>query len=69
MFLAGKDGRALEDKTSTEFAAKQIYHKSCPDIPVRPTRFYETNTVAMADIIRCAEEERALKEKSSGPVL
>jgi hypothetical protein len=57
--LAGKDGKALEDRTSTEFAAMQIYRKSCPDIPVSPVRFYESDEVAMADIKRCAELEAA----------
>lgn len=55
--LAGKEGYSLEKKTSTLFAAMQIYHKSNPGIPVSPTRFYGTNEEAMEDIKRCAEEE------------
>lgn len=43
----------------TAHAALQIYHASSP-VHVSPVRFYETNTVAMADIERCAEEEAAL---------
>lgn len=54
--LAGEAGKELEGKTSTAFAAMQIY-KASSEIKVSPVRFYETNTVAMADIIRCAEEE------------
>jgi hypothetical protein len=57
--LAGKAGRELELKTSTLFAAMQIY-KASSDIRVSPTRFFESNAVAMADIKRCAEEEEAI---------
>lgn len=57
---AGPAGYALENATSTVFAAMQIYHKSCPQVPVAPVRFYETNEVAMEDIKRCAEEESKL---------
>lgn len=56
--LAGKEGYELENKTSTQFAAMQIYKASSP-IKVSPPRFFENNEVAMADIIRCAEEEKA----------
>ena len=54
--LAGEAGKALEDRTSTLFAAQQIYHASSP-IKVSPPRFFESNEIAMADIARCAEEE------------
>jgi hypothetical protein len=57
--LAGKDGYELESRTSTLFAAQQIYHKSSP-VRVSPPRFYEPNETAMADIKRCAEEEAKL---------
>jgi hypothetical protein len=60
--LAGAEGKALANATSTEFAAMMIYKVSSP-IRVSPVRFYESNTVAMADIIRCAEEEKALQAK------
>jgi len=56
--LAGKEGRALEEKTSTLYAAMQIYHASNPEIKVSPPRFFESNEIAMKDIIRCAEEEK-----------
>lgn len=59
--LAGKEGKALEEITSTPFAAMQIYKASSP-IRVSPTRFYESNEVAMADIKRCAEEETKNKK-------
>ena len=59
--LAGPAGYDLEKKTSAEFAAKQIYKASSP-IRVSPTRFFESNEVAMADIVRCAEEEKKLTE-------
>ena len=57
--LAGAAGTELEAKTSTLFAAMQIYHKSCPNIPVSPVRFFESNEVAAADIKRCADLELA----------
>jgi hypothetical protein len=57
--LAGKPGRELESKTSTLFAAMQIYHKSSPDINVSHVRFFDPNERAMADIKRCAELETA----------
>jgi hypothetical protein len=56
--LAGPVGGALEAITNTEFAAMQIYKASSP-IRVSPARFYDTDETAMADIVRCAEEERA----------
>lgn len=59
--LAGAAGKKLEEQTSTEFAAKAIYHASSP-IPVSPVRFFESNEKAMADIVRCAAEEVALEK-------
>lgn len=59
--MAGKEGKALEDQTNTEFAAMMIY-KASSDIRVSPTRFYEDNETAMADIKRCAELEAARSE-------
>jgi hypothetical protein len=58
--LAGKEGKKLEEKTSTAFAAHQIYKASSP-IRVHHPRFFETDEVAMADIKRCAEEEAKLQ--------
>ena len=60
--LAGEAGKRLEEQTSSEFAAMAIYSKSSP-IKVSPVRFYESNQVAIADIKRCADEEKALAEK------
>ena len=54
--LAGEAGAVLEKKTSTEFAAMQIY-KASSAIRVFTPRFYETNEKALADMKRCAEEE------------
>ena len=56
--LAGEKGKKLEEKTSTLFAAMEIYHKSSPDIPVSPTQFFKSNERATEDIIRCAELEK-----------
>ncbi len=58
--LAGAEGRAFEKHTSTEFAAMQIY-KASSEIRVSPVRFYESDTVAMADIERCAKLEKESK--------
>ena len=55
--LAGGDGRKLEERTSTLFAAMQIYHASCPSIPVSTTRFFGSNEEALKDMERCAKEE------------
>ena len=62
--LAGEDGKALEEETSTEFAALQIYRKSS-NIRVSPVRFYEGNETAMEDIKRCAEEEAKQSKQES----
>lgn len=56
--LAGKAGRELEERTSTLFAAQQIYRASSPGIPVSPPRFYESNEKALADMRRCAALEQ-----------
>jgi hypothetical protein len=55
--LAGKPGYELEKKTNTLFAAMQIYHKSNPDIPVSPVRFFDDNKKAMDNMKECAEKE------------
>jgi len=65
--LAGEEGKALENETSTSHAAMMIYHASS-DIPVSPVRFYESNEVAMEDIKRCAEAESQLKGKEESRV-
>jgi hypothetical protein len=57
--LAGEEGKKLEKKTSTLFAAMQIY-KASSTIRVSPTSFYDSNEVAMKDMKRCAEEEKNL---------
>lgn len=59
--LAGQAGKELEEKTSTLFAAMQIYKASSP-IRVSPVRFFETNEKAMQDMKRCAEEEANQKQ-------
>ena len=58
--LAGKNGVELESIFGTENAAMHIYNKSSPEIRVSPTKFYQSNKVAMADIERCANEEKQL---------
>ena len=54
--LAGEEGRNLEKKTSTLFAAMQIYKASSP-IRVSPPRFFDTNEKALEDMKKCAEKE------------
>jgi hypothetical protein len=61
--LAGKEGYELEKRTSWLFAAMQIYHKSSPDIPISPVRFFETNDQAMDDMKKCAELEKSQQPK------
>jgi len=58
--LAGKEGKELEEKTSTLFAAMQIYKKSGYEIS--PRRFFDSDDVAMADMKRLAELEKQTKE-------
>jgi hypothetical protein len=61
-FLAGEAGKNLFDKTKDHvFTGMQIYKASSP-IRVSPVRFFESNEEAMADMKRCAEEEKALAE-------
>ena len=57
--LAGEAGKRLEDRTSTLFAAMQIYKASDPVNRVAPTRFYESNEAALEDMRRLAEIEAA----------
>jgi hypothetical protein len=62
--LAGDAGKELARRTSTLFAAMQIYHKSSPEIHVPPTRFFVDSIRAMDDMRRCAELEIAAKERA-----
>lgn len=50
--LTGKAGYALEKKTSTLFAAMQIYKAS--GYSISPVRFYDDNEEALADMKRLA---------------
>ena len=54
--LAGKEGRNLEEKTSTLFAAMQIY-KASSSIRVYPPRFFDENEKALEDMKQCSEKE------------
>ena len=55
--LAGEEGRKLEKRTSTSFAAMMIF-KASSKIKVSPVRFYEKDDVALEDIRRCADLEK-----------
>jgi hypothetical protein len=57
--LAGEPGYALERLHGTALAAQLIYRESDPANPVAPTRFFETNDQAMADMKRLADLEQA----------
>jgi hypothetical protein len=54
--LAGPEGRALEQFYDTPLAAMMIYDASDPTIRISPARFFETNTVALEDMRKLAEE-------------
>jgi hypothetical protein len=56
--LAGEAGAKLERQTSTLFAAMQIYKASSP-VLVSPVRFFESNEIALEDMRKCAEAEKA----------
>lgn len=58
--LAGEKGYVLEQKTSTLFAAMQIYKKSS-DIKVPHVRFFDPAGAAMEDMKRCAQLESEKK--------
>ena len=60
--IAGEAGKTLAKATTTLFAAMMIY-KISSGIKVSPTRFFENNKTAMADIERCAKEEIELQTK------
>lgn len=51
--LAGEAGKKLEEETSTQFAAMQIYKAS--GYSINPGRFYDNNEAAMADMKKLAE--------------
>jgi len=55
VFLAGKQGEELERQTSTLFAAMQIYKASDPVNRVSPTRCFDSDETAMADMKRMSE--------------
>ena len=54
--LTGKAGRELEEKTSTLFAAMQIYKAS--GYAISPRRFFDTNEEALEDMKRLAMGEK-----------
>ena len=53
--LAGEAGKALEDRTSTLFAAMQIYAAS--GYKISPCRFFDRDADALADMKRLAHGE------------
>lgn len=59
--LAGDAGKKLAERTSTIFAAMQIYKKSS-EIKVSPPRYFESDKAALEDMKRCAELEMSDKK-------
>lgn len=64
--LAGEKGLALENETSTEFAALQIYHVSSPSIPVYCPDFFVSDEAALESMKQAAALE--FKQESLGPL-
>lgn len=56
--LAGKEGKELESFHNTELAAMLIYEASTGR-KISPTKFYETNEQALADMKELAEKSSA----------
>jgi hypothetical protein len=55
--LAGDEGKELEKFFNTELAAMKIYAAS--GFQINPSRFYDGNDAAMADMKKLAEESLA----------
>jgi len=55
--LAGEAGYALEKFHNTALAAQLIYRES--GYKINPSRFFDSDSVAMDDMIRLAKEEAA----------
>lgn len=62
--LAGEAGYALEKRTSTLFAAMQIYRASGYEIS--PCRFFDSSEDALEDMRKLAEEEAAINSMRRG---
>lgn len=65
IFLAGEEGKKLEDHLGTPLAAAKIYEESSKIEVHWPLRFFESNEVAMADMRQCAELEKKQGEVKS----
>ncbi len=55
--LAGKEGKALEERFDTCLAAMKIYDASSDLEKISPVRFFETNEDSLADMKRMAKLE------------
>jgi hypothetical protein len=53
--IAGPEGKALEDFHGPLLAAMLIYRESDPGFHINPSRFFDSNEAAMADMKRLAE--------------
>jgi hypothetical protein len=54
--LAGDAGKELERHYGTPLAAMMIYDESAPGFKINPSRFFDSNDAALADMKRLAEE-------------
>lgn len=55
--LAGDAGKALEAFHDTALAAMLISDASCPDFKINPSRFFDPNEDALADMKKLAGAE------------
>jgi hypothetical protein len=63
--LAGEAGKKLEAFFDMPLAAMKIYDASSTLEKVSPARFFENDDVALADMKRMAELEKAENEKTA----
>ncbi len=56
VFLAGEKGRVLEKRTSTLFAAMQIYKASDPKNHIPPVRFFDSSSITLREAAVAAEK-------------
>jgi hypothetical protein len=55
--LAGEAGKALERFYDWNLAAMKIYDASAPGFKINPSRFFDSNADALADMKQLAEAE------------
>ena len=58
--IAGGEGYELEKRTSTLFAAMQIFKKGSPKVPFKLMDFYADNETGMKSIQEAAQKEKEI---------